>query len=157
VTQAVLTRDGYDKLVEELEFLKTKKRREVAKQLETARAHGDLRENAEYDAAKEAKQHLETRIAKLELKLSNAKIVDLADIPKDKVYLGATAKLKNHTTGDEVSYTIVSEDEADFNEGKISITSPIAKGLLGKAKGEMAEIKVPAGDLKLEVIEIQYG
>lgn len=152
--KVILTHEGYHKLVEELNFLKTKKRREVADQLEHARALGDLRENAEYETAKEAKHQLEIRISMLEAKLSSAQIVDPKDLPTDKAYLGATVDIKNHGTGDKITYTLVTQDEADFNKGKISITSPIGKGLLGKAVKDIVEIQVPAGKLKLEVLKI---
>jgi len=155
--KVILTREGYHKLSEELEFLRTKKRLEVAHALETARAHGDLRENAEYDAAKQAKAQLEGRIAMLEDKLSRAKIVDTKDLQHDKAFLGATVKVKNMATQDTMAYTLVPQDEADFAQGKISVTSPIGQGLLGKNVGDLAEIKVPAGLIKLEVIEITYG
>ncbi|MDD5217028.1 MAG: transcription elongation factor GreA [Candidatus Omnitrophica bacterium] len=155
--KVILTRDGYEKLMEELKFLKTTKRKEVAKQLETARAHGDLSENAEYDAAKEAKQHLETRIAQLELKLSNARIVDPGEIPQDKAFLGVKVEVKNLNTGDLLQLTLVTQDEADFAQGKISITSPIGKGLLGKGPGEKAEIQIPAGKVTYEILRIIRG
>ncbi len=154
--KVILTPAGHQKLVDELTFLKTKKRREVADQLAEARAHGDLRENAEYDAAKNAKQHLETQIAKLELRLSRAKIVDPAEIAHDKAYLGAKLKIKNLNTGDTFEYSLVAQDEANLDEGKISVTSPIGKGLLGKGKDEVAEIQVPAGKLQFQVLEISY-
>ena len=146
--KVILTREGYEKLVEELNNMKTKKRREVARQLEHERAFGDLRENAEYETAKEAKRQLETRIQGLELRLSEARIVDVADIPTDKAYLGATVEVKNLDTGETARYTLVPQDETDFNQGKISVTSPIGKGLLGKAEKEKVEIQVPAGKLK---------
>ena len=152
--KVVLTREGYEKLLEELKILKTKKRREVANQLETARAHGDLRENAEYETAKEAKQQLESRIAMLEQKLVLAKVVDVQDIPKDKAYLGATLELKNLDTGSIVRYTLCSQDEADINQGKISVTSPIGKGLLGKGINDKVEIQIPAGKVKFEILKI---
>ena len=152
--KVILTQDGYEKLVKELNYLQTKKRREVADQLETARAHGDLRENAEYDAAKEAKRHLEARIFDLGNRLSIAKVVDPKDIPTDKAYLGATIELKNLDSGDTVRYTLVPQDEADFSKGKISVTSPIGKGLLGKKVKEKAEIQVPAGLIKFQLLKI---
>jgi len=154
--RVVLTPEGQRKLLDELNHLKTKKRREVADQLAEARAHGDLRENAEYDAAKNAKQQLETRIAELELRLVQAKVVDPRDLPQDKALLGATIKLKNLDTQDELSYTLVTQDEADIDQGKIPVTSPIGKGLLGKAVNETAEIQVPAGVVKYQVMEIRY-
>jgi len=157
MSKTILTKEGYEKMVEELTYLKSTKRKEVAEQLATARAHGDLRENAEYDAAKEAKAHLETRIQKLELKLSQAKVVDTNDMPKDKSFVGATLSLKNLNTGDTMKYMLVPEDEADFSQGKISVTSPIGKGLLGRKVKEQVEIQVPAGLLKFEVLEIKYG
>jgi len=150
----VLTKEGYEKLIAELNFMKTKKRREVANQLEHARAFGDLRENAEYETAKEAKRQLETRIVELEQKVVQARVVDMSEIPADKAYLGATVELKNLDTGDQVRYTLVAQDEADFKQGKISVTSPIGKGLLGKAEKERVEILVPAGKLKFQILKI---
>ncbi|MCM8774845.1 MAG: transcription elongation factor GreA, partial [Candidatus Omnitrophica bacterium] len=129
-------------------------RREVANQLEKARAHGDLRENAEYETAKDAKQQLESRIAMLETKLAQAKVVDPSEIPSDKVYLGAVIEVKNLDSGDIFRYTLVSQDEADISTGKISVTSPIGKGLLGKAAQEKVEIQVPAGKVRLEILRI---
>ncbi len=152
--RAVLTRGGYEKLVEELNFLKTKKRREVANQLEHARAFGDLRENSEYETAKEAKRQLEIRIQDLEMKLTTARVVEISDIPTDKAYLGAKLEIKNLDSGEVLHYTLVAQDEADFNQGKISVTSPIGKGLLGKAVKEKVEIQVPAGKLKFEILKI---
>ena len=154
MNNVILTRDGYDKLSEELNFLKTKKRREVANQLEFARSLGDLRENAEYETAKEAKHQLEIRIGELEHKLSNAKIVDPKDLPEGKAFLGATIELKNLATGAIVRYMLVAQDEADFQKGKISVTSPIGKALLGKEVKDIVEVQVPAGKICLEVIKI---
>ena len=150
----VLTREGYEKLVAELNHLKTKKRREVANQLEHARAFGDLRENAEYETAKETKRQLETRIQELEMKLTHARVVDTSEIPAGKAYLGATLELKNLDSGETVRYTLVAQDEADFSQGKISVGSPLGKGLLGKAEKEKVEIQVPAGKLKFEILKI---
>lgn len=152
--RAVLTRGGYEKLLTELNHLKTKKRREVADQLAHARAFGDLRENAEYETAKEAKRQLETRIEGLETRLTNARVVDSTEIPSDKAYLGATVDVKNLDTGETARYTLVAQDEADFNQGKISVTSPLGKGLLGKSEKEKAEIQIPAGKLKLQILKI---
>lgn len=154
--KVVMTREGFEKMLAELQYLKTTKRMEVADQLEKARAHGDLRENGEYDAAKDAKSHLEGRIAMLEEKLGNAKVVDIADLDHSKAYLGATLKLKNLGSKDEVTYTLVTQEEANFDEGKISINSPIGKGLLGKAQDEVAEIQAPAGLIRLQILEISY-
>jgi len=155
--KVVLTREGYEKFMTELNFLKSTKRKEIALELETARAHGDLRENAEYDAAKQAKLRLETRISALEGKLSQAKIVDPGDVDQSKAFLGATLTLKNLGTGDVFTYTLVPEDEADLEVGKISLTSPIGKGLLGKSTKDKAEIQVPAGKITFEIQQISYG
>jgi len=152
--KVVLTREGYEKLLAELDRMKTKKRREVANQLEHARAFGDLRENAEYETAKEAKRQLERRIHELEQKLAHARVVDPSEIPAGKAFLGATVELKNLDSGETLRYTLVAQDEADFNQGKISVTSPIGKGLLGKAEKEKAEIQVPAGKLKFQILKI---
>ena len=150
----ILTAEGYEKLKAELQMLKTVKRMEVAKQLETARAHGDLRENAEYDSAKEAKNQLEARIRTLEEKLIHAKVVDLTNAPTDKVYFGTTVKLKNEKNNQEVIFTFVAENEADVSKGKLSINSPIGKALLGRKVGETAEVRVPAGIMVYKVLKI---
>ncbi len=150
----ILTQEGYEKLKGELRTLKSTKRLEVAKQLETARAHGDLRENAEYDAAKEAKAQLESRIRTLEEKLMRAKVVDTKDAPTDKVYFGTTVELKNKKTGGNVVFMFVAEDEADISKGKLSIYSPIGKALLGHQKGETVEVRVPAGVIPYEILKI---
>ncbi len=155
--KVILTREGYDKLSEELNYLKTKKRREVAAQLEFARSLGDLRENAEYETAKEAKHQLEIRIGELENKLGSAQIVDPKDLPEGKAFLGAKLEVKNLTTGDKLTYVLVAQDEADFSKGRISVTSPIGKGLLGKEVNDIAEIQVPAGKVKLQILTIGRG
>ena len=152
--QVILTKEGYEKLKEELRTLKSVKRIEVAKQLEVARAHGDLRENAEYDTAKEAKAQLESRIRTLEEKLTVAKVVDVTNAPTDKVYFGTIVELKNKKTGDKVTFTFVAEDEADIAKGKLSINSPIGKALLGHQPGEIVEVKVPAGIIPYEILKI---
>jgi len=151
-----LTQQGYDKLYEDLNFLKTKKRREVADQLEKARAHGDLSENADWETAKEAKHQLEIRIGQLEARLGSAQILEKGDIAQDKAYLTAKVKVKNLDSGDIFDYTLVSQDEANFDEGKISVTSPIGRGILGKSLNEETVIQVPAGKIRLKIMEIQY-
>src|SRR3989338_5485223 len=125
-----MTREGYDKLVKELETMKTTKRREIADDIARARAFGDLKENAEYDAAKNSQAMNEKRIADAENKLAHVQIIDDAKIPKDQVFIGATVLLKDLKNNDEFSYSIVPQDEANFDENKISVSSPIAKGLL---------------------------
>lgn len=152
--KVVLTREGYDKLFEELHFLQTTKRKEVAHQLEKARAHGDLRENAEYDAAKETKQRLEERISALQQRLSHAQILDPSEVSSDRAFLGTTLEIKNLDSGDVFKYMLVAEDEADFSKGKISVSSPIGKGLLGKAVNEPIEIKIPAGTVHYQILNI---
>jgi transcription elongation factor GreA len=148
-----LTQEGYEKLVGELEHLKTVKRRQFSKAVGEARAHGDISENAEYDAAKDAQAHNEKRIMDLEDKLARVRILD-KNIPQDEVLIGATVKLKDMDTEEELEYTLVSELEADFNQGKISITSPVGSSLLGHKENEVVEIKIPAGILKYKIIRI---
>ena len=149
-----MSREGFDKLVKELEYLKTAKRREIADDIAKARAFGDLKENAEYDAAKNNQAMNERNIAHAEDKLARVQIIDESKIPKDQVFIGAKVLLKDLKNQDEFTYSIVPQDEADFDEGKISVTSPIAKGLLGLKVGEFAEIKIPAGILKYKVLKI---
>ena len=148
-----LTQEGYEKLVSELENLKTVKRRQLSKAVGEARAHGDISENAEYDAAKDAQGHNEKQISELEEKLSRVRILD-KDIPQDQVLIGAKVKLMDMDTEEEMEYMLVSELEADYNQNKISVTSPVGEGLLGHKEGEIAEIKVPAGLLKYRIIKI---
>lgn len=149
-----LTQKGYEQLQAELEHLKTVKRRDIAKQLEKARAQGDLSENAEYDAAKEAQAHLEKRIAELSDKLSRSRIIENEDIPKDKIYVGAQVKLRDEDTEEEMNYLLVSPPEADYAQNKISIESPIGKALMGHKIGDTIEIQVPAGLLKYKILQI---
>ena len=149
-----LTRESYDKLVKELDHMKTAKRREIALDIAKARAFGDLKENAEYHAAKDSQAMNEKRISDLETKLAGSQIIDESKIPKDQVFIGAKVLLKDLKNQDEFSYVIVSPDEADFDAGKISIQSPIAQGLLGLKVGEIAQIKIPAGLLKYKVLKI---
>ncbi len=149
-----MTREGYEKLVKDLEHLKTTKRREIADDIARARAFGDLRENAEYDAAKNSQAFNEKRIADYEDRLTRVQIIDETKIPKDQIFIGATVLLKDLKNDDEFSYSIVPADEANFDEGKISVGSPIAKGLLGLKVGDTAEIKIPAGTLNYKILKI---
>jgi len=149
-----LTKEGYEKLQKELEYLKTTKRRELSRAIGEARAHGDISENAEYDAAKEAQGLNEKRVSELENTLATAQILDNDAISSDEVLIGATVRLKDVKSGEEIVYTLVSEDEADYAQGKISISSPVGSGLLNHKVGETAEIKVPAGILKYTVLSI---
>jgi len=149
-----LTRGGYEKLVGELETLKTVRRRQLSKAIGEARSHGDISENAEYDAAKDAQAHNEERIAQLEFKLAHARILDHEDMSNDEVLIGAKVKLKDMDTDEELEYTFVSEIESDYSQNKISVTAPVGKGLLGHKLGEVVEIKIPAGTIKYKILEI---
>lgn len=152
--QIYLTRSGYEKLMKELDFLKREKRKQLSKAIGEARAHGDISENAEYDAAKEAQGLNEKKIAELEYKLSHARILDDENIPKDEVLIGATVTLKDLDSQEVLEYTLVSEIEADYAEGKISVSSPIGAALLSHREKDTVEIKVPAGVLRYQILKI---
>ena len=148
------TAEGLTKLKDELNDLRTKGRAEMARQIAEARDKGDLSENAEYDAAKDAQGLLEMKISKLEEVVANARIVDESTIDVNQVSILSKVKIKNKKNGATVIYTLVSEEEADLKTGKISVKSPIGKGLLGKRKGDSVNIQVPAGAVEFEVIDI---
>lgn len=148
------TKEGYKKLKDELNQLKTKGRSDIAKQIAEARDKGDLSENAEYDAAKDAQGLLELKIAKLEELVSQARIIDESKIDTSQVTILAKVKIKNKNNGATFTYTLVSEEEADLKSGKISIKSPIGQGLVGKKVGETAQIKAPAGSMEFEILDI---
>ncbi|MDP4685714.1 MAG: transcription elongation factor GreA [Salibacteraceae bacterium] len=148
------TEEGFVKLRDELHQLKTVERPSISRQIAEARDKGDLSENAEYDAAKEAQGLLEMKIAKLEEVISNARIIDESQLTSDKVLILSKVKLMNIGMKKEFLYTLVAENEANLREGKISVDSPIGKGLLGKKVGDIAEIQVPNGIMKFEVLEI---
>ena len=149
-----LSQEGYDNLKTELQSLKSIDRPRVINQISEARDKGDLSENAEYDAAKEAQGLLEARIAKLESDVANARVLDHEDMDTSTVHLLTKVTIKNTANGMEMTYAIVSEAEADLADKKISVTSPIGKGLLGKAVGDIADIEVPNGVIHFEIIEI---
>ena len=149
-----LTAEGMNKLKEELNHMISVERPAAAQAIAEARDKGDLSENAEYDAAREAQGLLEMRIAQLENTLSKARIIDETKIDTSKVQILSRVKLLNHNVKREVEYTIVSENEANLREGKLAIGTPIAKALLGKKVGEVVEVQVPAGTLKLEILNI---
>ncbi len=149
-----LSREGYEELREELNRLKTKERRRIAQNIAEAREKGDLSENAEYDAAKEEQGKLEARIADLEDKLSNAQILEEEDIKTDKAYLLSTVTILNKNTDKEMEYQLVSADESDVSQNKLSIESPIGKAILGREEGETVTVEVPAGELQLEILSI---
>lgn len=148
------SKEGLEKLKEELQSLKTEGRASIARAIAEARDKGDLSENAEYDAAKEAQGLHEAKIAKLEEVLANARLIDESKLDTSKVLALSIVKLKNTKNGAIMTYQLVSETEADLKSGKISVKSPIAQGLLGKSVGDKAEIDVPAGKIELEILEI---
>lgn len=149
-----LTRERLHELETELNGLKSNGRKNIAEKIAEARGHGDLSENAEYDAAKEEQQHLEMRIRKLEETLSRVKIISANDLPDDKIYILHTVKLKDINTKEVFTYKLVSPEEADLDNGKISVTSPIGKALLGRKVKEEIELNVPAGKLKYRILDI---
>lgn len=149
-----VTAEGLAKLKAELKELQSVERPKISAQIAEARDKGDLSENAEYDAAKEAQGLLEMRIAKLNTLISNCRIIDESLLDNSKVLILSTVKLRNTANNAEMKYTLVAEKEADLKAGKISVDSPIGKGLLGKVVGEIAEVKIPSGILKFEILEI---
>ena len=151
---AYYTKEGYQKLKDELNQLKDVERPKASQTIAEARDKGDLSENAEYDAAKEAQGLLEMRIAKLEETLANARIIDESQLDNSKVLVLSTVTIKNKVNGQEMTYTLVAESDADLKTRKISVNSPIGKGLLGKAVGDIAEIQVPNGKIQFEVVKI---
>ncbi len=148
------TKEGLQKLVDELHQLKTVERPTISRQIAEAKAKGDLSENAEYSAAKEAQGLLELRIAKLEDVLVNAQVVDRSKLDTSRVLILSKVRIKNVKNGATMHYTIVAENEANMKEGKISVNSPVAKGLLGKKVGQKATVKTPSGEVTFEVLEI---
>ena len=151
---AYMSKEGYDKLRAEIKQLEEVERPEVIRQIQEAREKGDLSENAEYDAAKEAQGKLETKIAELKAVLADAKILDTSKIQTKTVQILSTVQLRNVKTGTEMTYTLVSEREANLKENKISVATPIAQGLLGKKVGDVATITIPHGVIELEIIKI---
>ena len=149
------TEEGLAKLKAELKHLETVERPSISRQIAEARDKGDLSENAEYDAAKEAQGLLELKISKLKDLLANSRLVDESELDTSKVLILSTVKIKNVTNGATMEYTLVSEKEANIKEKKISVDSPIAKGLLGKSVGDVAEVEVPSGKMKFEILEIK--
>ena len=149
-----LTKNGYETIRTELIRLQTKERPTVIAAIKKAREFGDLSENAEYHATKERQAFLEKKIAELHEKLTNSEIIDESQIPKDKAYLGATVKLQDKKNGREMQYTLVTVEEADFDQKKISTASPIGKALLGKRVGEVVDVQVPVGILTYEILDI---
>ena len=151
---AYMSQEGYDKIRAEIKQLEEVERPEVIRQIQEAREKGDLSENAEYDAAKEAQGKLETKIAEMKAMLADAKIIDTSKVQTDVVQILSKVEMKNVKTGMVMTYTLVSESEANLREGKISVATPIAQGLLGKKVGEVVDIQVPSGIVSFEIVNI---
>lgn len=152
-----VTQEGLDKLKEELHELTTKGRQEISQQIAEAREKGDLSENAEYDAAKEAQGHLEARIARLQETLANTRVLDSSQVDTSEVRILCTVEVKNKKVNKVQKFTLVSESEADLKAGKISVSSPIGKGLLGKKAGEVADVQTPGGVIPFEILSISLA
>jgi transcription elongation factor GreA len=151
-----MTPSGYTKLEAELKQLKTVERRKISNEIEIARAHGDISENAEFHAAKEKQSHVEGRIRIVEDKLARAQVIETGGNPPESVRFGVTVVLSDDDTGEEVQYTITGEDESDLSVGLISVTSPVARALLGKGVGDEVTVRVPKGNRSFEVLEIRF-
>jgi len=149
-----MTREGYQTLKKELEHLKSVERPKVIKAIEEARSHGDLSENAEYDAAKERQAFIEGRVSELGYKLGNAEIIDVNNLPKDRAVFACTVVLENVDTGEDVEYQLVGPEESDIEQGRISVTSPLGKAIIGRKPGEEIVLNAPAGKRVYELVEI---
>ena len=149
-----ITREGYQTLKKELEYLKSVERPKVIKAIEEARSHGDLSENAEYDAAKERQGFIEGRVSELGYKLGNAEIIEVDNLPKDRAVFACTVVLENVDTGEDVEYQLVGPEESNIEEGRISVTSPLGKAILGKKPGEEIVLNAPAGKRVYELVDI---
>ena len=157
MTKVPLTVRGAEKLRAELHRLKTEARPRIIEAIAEAREHGDLKENAEYHAAREQQSFIEGRIAEIESKLSNAEVIDVTTIDAGgRVVFGATVDVVDEQTGEEFTYQIVGEDEADLKQGRIAFTSPIARALIGKQAGDVVQVQTPGGDRELEIIDVRY-
>lgn len=152
-----MTAEGYARMEEELRQLKSTARPEVIKAIAEARAHGDLSENAEYHAARERQSFIEGRVAELEDKISRAQVIDPASLSGDTVKFGATVKVVDEDSEEETTYQIVGEIEADVKQGKIAVTSPLARALIGKSLGDSVEVATPKGPKAYEILEVRYG
>jgi len=151
-----MTPKGYEALQEELKRLKSQERPSIVREIEEARAHGDLSENAEYHAAKEKQGHIEGRIALVEDKLARAQVIEITEVADGRVRFGATVTLEDIESGDQETYTIVGEDEADAKLGKISVTSPIARAMIGKEQDSTVSVQVPKGTREFEILGVEY-
>jgi len=151
-----MTRAGYDKLEQELRHLKSVERPRIVREIETARAHGDISENAEFHAAKERQSHLEGRVRLLEDRLARAQVIDTSGQVADKVRFGVTVDLEDAESGEQVTYTILGEEESDVSRGRISVTSPVARALLGKEVGVSVTVRIPKGTREFEILAIRF-
>ena len=151
-----MTREGFLKLSSELERMKRVERQKAITDIAVARGHGDITENAEYDAAKERQAFIEGRIREIENKLANAQVIDTKNLPADRIVFGATVRLSDVDNGQEVSYRIVGEDEADVKNGKISVTSPVGQALIGKEMNDTVQVRAPGGVREYEILDIRY-
>ena len=157
MSKTPLTVGGAEKLKEELRRLKTEDRPRVVNAIAEARAHGDLKENAEYHAAREQQSFMEGRIREIEAKLSNAQVIDVTALPHTgKVVFGVTVDLEATEDGKQVTYRIVGDDEADIKQGMISVSSPIARALIGKEEGDVVTVQAPGGNIEYEILEVRY-
>jgi transcription elongation factor GreA len=152
----IMTRQGYEDLKEKLRRMTTYDLQDIIKEMQIAAAHGDLSENAEYTAAKEKKGFIESRIREIEQRVSNARVIDTSMLTSDRVVFGATVQLQDEDKGEEVVYTIVGIDEADVSLGKISLSSPIARALIGKEEGDSVAVKTPGGVRNYSIIDISF-
>ena len=157
MSKVPMTVEGAQRLKVELHRLKTVERPAVIQAIAEARSHGDLSENADYDAAKERQGFIEGRISDIESKLANAHVIDPTELDVPHVVFGATVELEDSQSGERVTYQIVGEDEADIKHGKISVTSPIARALIGRGEGDTADVKAPGGSRSFEILAVRYG
>jgi len=151
-----MTRGGYEKLEQELKHLKGVERPRIVREIEAARAHGDISENAEFHAAKERQSHLEGRVRMLEDRLARAQVIETSGQSADQVRFGVTVDLEDVESGERVTYTILGEEESDVSQGRISVTSPVARALLGKAVGDDVRVRVPKGTRAFEILAIRF-
>jgi transcription elongation factor GreA len=151
-----MTREGYLKLSAELDRMKRVERQKAITDIAMARGHGDITENAEYDAAKERQAFVEGRIREIENRLANAQVIDTKNLPADRVVFGATVRLSDTETGQELSYRLVGEDEADVKSGKISVTSPVGQALIGRELNDTVQVRAPGGIREYEILDIRY-
>jgi transcription elongation factor GreA len=151
-----ITKAGLERLKEELKRLKSYERPKIVKEIAEARSHGDLSENAEYHAAKEKQSHLEGRILQVDDWIARAEVIDVSKLKGDRVVFGATVTLADSDSGDEVRYQVVGELEADLKQGKISVTSPIARALIGKSEGDVAKVRSPGGEREYEIVAVEF-